>query len=115
MAKVAIYTAIAVLLYLGTVRATTEIILTRQFLDDLLENEQKSNVLNFRSCWSRQDNAKFIQLSNEPIQIFSDLKTLNLTVHDVSNKIWFVINMNCNGSFEFLDKVCNLYHNNINK
>lgn len=99
------FVTIIILSYLGISHAIKEIELTRQFLDDLIRNEAKSTVLIIQTCWTRQEKAEFLKQSNEFVQFLNYASDTNLSASDISNKIWFLIKINCNGSADYLEKV----------
>lgn len=99
---------IALILNLFIVFTLGEIDSTAKFLNDLIKNEKRPSVLNIRSCWIQSENIRLAQLVNVPIQFYNEMEVVNLNASDVTNKMWFVIKMDCSQSLEFLKKVPNI-------
>lgn len=93
------------LLVIRGCRARHDIGETTQFLNVLIENEMVPCVLNMKMCWKRQESVQVMQSINSPIQMLSESNTIDLPLGDLTNKIWFVVDMHCNGSQGFLEQV----------
>jgi hypothetical protein len=96
---------VLILALFDIVYASKEVDLTAKFLNALIQNEKIPTVLNIRSCYSQRENIRLSQLIDVPIQLNNHLETVNLTVGDSTNKIWFIIKMDCSRSLDFLQKV----------
>lgn len=82
--------------------AAMDIFSLAQFINDLIRNEEKPIVLNVQSCWTRDENAQFLQLAQMPLQFSTPSKRLE---RQISCSIWFVLQMNCKESLDILRQV----------
>lgn len=73
-----------------------------KLVDDVIENEQVPSVLWAKTCWPKIDEFHFFKQIAIPIQIVKSNSPLNLTANEITNKLWFFIDMNCNESSDFL-------------
>lgn len=94
-------------------RASHDINETVHFLNDLVRNEFVPSVLNMKVCWTRQETTHLMKFMNSPIQFVTDSEKIALPLGDFTNKIWFIVDMRCNGSRKLLREV--KHHQYFNK
>lgn len=78
-------------------------------VQDLITNENVPSVLLVYSCWSRLDNFHLVKESQISIQLNSQLKIAPRVFDDNTNKLWHFIDMRCNDSHAFLNKIDGAY------
>lgn len=76
-----------------------------KLVQDLIENENVPSVLTVISCWSQSDNFHFMKSSKVPIQLSRSFKISPRIVDDITNKLWYFIDMRCSESYDFLHKI----------
>lgn len=94
-----------VLIAIQSSRASHNVSETVHFLNDFVRNEFVPSVLNMKICWTRQETTQLMKFTTSPIQIITDSKQVAFPLSDLTNKIWFINDMRCNGSQELLRQV----------
>lgn len=79
---------------------------TAMFLNDLMRNEHSPVNLNVIDCWTRSERLEMMRFSGAPIKYMTKNGSFDVPVDDFTNKLWFVVDMQCESSHTFLDKVC---------
>lgn len=79
-----------------------------KFVNDLIENEEVPSILSVKSCWSKYHSIQFTKHIKVAVQFRNNLTTFETNVDQTlnANKLWFFVDMRCNDSFNFLEKVC---------
>lgn len=77
-----------------------------RFVNDLIHNENTPIVLTVKDCWNKYERVSFAKMVSTSIQFISNAKSLPILRNDFSNKIWFIVDMNCTDSVAFLNQVC---------
>lgn len=81
-----------------------------KLVHDLLENENIPSYLSVIACWSQSENFDFVQRSKVPIQLSNSFNTITRRIiDDKMNKLWYFIDMRCNGSSMFLHRIEDVY------
>lgn len=86
-----------------------EIEVISNFVHDLLKNENVPSVLSVISCWPKADCFSFVQRSKISIQMSNNFQFSPRIVDDNVNKFWYFVDMRCNESYNFLQKIEDSY------
>lgn len=73
-----------------------------KLIADIIVNEQVASVLWIKSCWSKTDKLNFVKNTSIPIQIAEPIALTDFNVDENINKQWMFVDMNCEGSSDFL-------------
>lgn len=84
---------------------SVEIQVISKLINDLIENERFPTILSVISCWKQMENFHFFTSSKVRISLISQLEIAPIRKDDNSNKMCYFIDMRCNGSHEFLNRV----------
>lgn len=79
---------------------------------DVIENERMASILWMKNCWSKPDDLKFVKSISVPVQIVkASTMTINLPAdaNNFANKQWFIVDMDCQNSSNFLSNVDEKY------
>lgn len=105
---------IFLLAFMKRYQAFSDVGETMHFLNDLVKYEMAPCVLNVRMCWTRQETINLMQFTKSPIQLIGESNTIDIPLmSDLSNKIWFIVDMHCNSSQEFLQQVTFIAKQNL--
>lgn len=74
-------------------------------INSLIKNERGPAVLSIKSCWSQQENADFLRNSDFAIEFLTGSGEIDVPNRDLTNKIWFAVDMNCSKSQSYLSNV----------
>lgn len=75
-----------------------------KLVKDVIDNEQVTSLLLAKMSWPEVDKFKFVKNILIPIQIDGSNTPINLPISENMNKQWFFVDMNFDGSSEFLLK-----------
>lgn len=76
---------------------------------DVIENEHVPSVLSALTCWTKSDRLHFLNVSKVPTQLNNQLKIPHRQSNDQIHKLWYFIDMRCDGAHEFLSTLRNDY------
>lgn len=76
-----------------------------RFVKDLIENENTPIALTVKDCWNKYEKVSFSRTVSTSVQFISDARSLPVLRNNFSNKIWFIVDMNCTDSIVFLNQV----------
>lgn len=74
-------------------------------INSLIRNERSPAVINIKTCWSQQENADFLRNTDFAIEFLSGAGEIEVPNKDLTNKIWFAVDMNCNDSQSYMSNV----------
>lgn len=80
-----------------------------KLVEDLIKNENVPSALSVISCWSQSDNFRFLRDSKVYTQLSREYKIPHRKDDEFVNKLWFFIDMRCNGSHNFLNEIEDAY------
>lgn len=76
---------------------------------DIIRNENIPSVISAINCWKPHENLEFLKRSTAPIQISTHFKINPLRSDDLTNKLWYFIDMRCDQSVTFLHGIDEAY------
>lgn len=82
-----------------------EIQVISKLTHDLIANEKIPTILTVFSCWKQMDNFHFFKSSKVRISLSSQFEIAPLRSDDNTNKLCYFIDMRCDGSHEFLNRI----------
>lgn len=106
--KLTINCAIFVYSIVCAVVSSTDIGVYIKLINELVKNEDRPSLLKILSCWSQQENAHLLRFSIAPVAFLHSTHKVNVTQVDEQNKLWFVVSMSCDGTWDFLRQVSSL-------
>lgn len=77
-----------------------------QLFNDFIENENTPIALSVKDCWKKNEKAVFMRTVLTSVQFMPNVSMLPVLRNDLSNKIYFIVDMNCSDSVDFLSQVC---------
>lgn len=96
--------------FLLVATSSHQIEIETKFINDLLLNENVPSIIVAKvSCWSKKEMISFSMSINFPVQFSYDDVVKNQPINEYSNKIWFLVDMKCEGSLKFVTMVNKLY------
>lgn len=79
--------------------------ITSKLVKDLIENEKVPIAITVKDCWSSGEKLMFATHVGVSIRFVRNVTLEKEPKNDFTNKLWFVIDMNCCDSIDFLRKV----------
>lgn len=76
-----------------------------KFVTDFIEHEKIPIVLTMKDCWTKYQRISYLKMIPTSVQFISDVNSLPSVKNDYSNKMWFMVDMNCSDSVDFLKQV----------
>lgn len=76
-----------------------------QMISVIIQNEKVPSVLSAITCWSTAQNFEFVKRSNISTQVNSQFKLSPRVSNDLTNKLWYFIDMRCDKSEKFLHDI----------
>lgn len=86
--------------------STLQIDVKIQFITDILLNENvPSTIVVKASCWPKREMIAFFRALNFSVEFSNDNVVMNQRFDEHSHKVWFFVDMQCEGSLEFVTMV----------
>lgn len=76
-----------------------------KIVSDIVRNENVISHLSALTCWQNIQNFEFVKSFNHPVQITSQFKVSSRLSDDLTNKLWYFIDMRCERSISFLYQI----------
>lgn len=96
---------IFLIFFLKSVRSLDYSSIQSQLITDLVTNEDVPVFLNIKLCWKKAEVIEFMKSSKFQMQFINFADRLNVSIDDSTNKIWFVVDMNCADGVDFVKNV----------
>lgn len=93
------------LVFLSYHGQAAEIQVVSKLVNDLIKNENVPTILSVISCWNQVEKIHFLTSSKVRIALSSQFEISPLRKDDNTNKMCYFIDMRCNGSYEFLNRI----------
>lgn len=74
-----------------------------KFVNDLIDNENVPSILSVKACWPKHEMVQFMK--NVKISIHFLQEVDYELQFENNNKVWFLIDIKCNGAMDFLKMV----------
>lgn len=97
------FTTVIFIMYLTVAMAKAN--LHAELINDLVRNERIPTILHLKVCWARSELVQFLQMQTHQIEFLGEARQLNIRIDELTNTIWFVLDMKCLDGVRFLQEV----------
>lgn len=100
-----ILTIIILFTFFNSFTSGKDIGLIFKLISDIIRNENDPSHLSAFTCWPNIESFKFVKNFDHPVQICSQFKINPRVSNDLTNKLWYFIDMRCERSVSFLHRI----------
>lgn len=81
------------------------IVIISKIVSDIIRNENVLSHLSVLACWPNIQSFQFVKSFNHPVQMSSQFEINSRLSNDLTNKLWYFVDMRCERSVSFLHQI----------